>query len=473
MFKLFLKPIVKIVILLVILISISLFFSKAFRPDRYDSDNNTKNKVLQFYKLSDKTIDTLLLGSSHVYYGINPGLLYEETSLSSYIRGGECQPIETSYYLLKEAYKNQDIKLVILDVFGISESCEVCKTDSIYRINLENMKTSSIKIEAYNDIFKNESLLYNIFDLSLYHGRWKDIETISETVSLTDFGYTFGSNYGYIVNELNDIESDNVDIDLNKLKYLNKIYEICKENNTELLLIKTPYYLSEDDYGIYKSLNDWCIDKNINFINFNDILNEIDYVFDIDGDIWHSNVKGSYKLTKYLSNYINENYSFSKSESNYKDKYHDMVIKHKQMVYSEEYDLDKLIEFIEEDNQILLMNYNYSTDDKLSSNSKKILMNLGFDFKNHSKENMIIIRKNNKVIEEYYNDDYFSINYIMNNQDYLIESNGYIYKNGEGINYASNYICISIIDELTGELIDTFCLDTINDLYVHRDKMEK
>lgn len=474
MIKIILKSILKVSVLLIISISVALYLSNVFRPDRYDIDNDTKSKLLEFYNLKNNSLDILLLGSSHMYYGINPGVLYEETGLNSYIRGGECQPIEVSYYLLKEAYQSQKPRLVVLDVFGLSDSVNTCKTKGIYRVNIENMKTSSVKIEAYYDIFSNESILYNIFDISFYKERWHDIKlndfNLRNQYELGSFGYTYGSNFSDVVNNITIDTKVKHEIGKKELEYLNKIKELCIENNSELLLIKTPYYLSDKDNGIYESIKEYSDINNINFINYNDIKEEINYVFDIDGDTWHSNVRGSLKLTNHLSKYINDNYEISKNYIDYSSKYHNQVIKLKQIVYSHEFNLNKLMDYVKEKDQTLLLSYNYFPGSLLSYNDKVILNKIGFDFENNFNKKMIIKVDYGKRVEEYYSDEYFSKEFIINNQKYLVESNGYVNLNNQGVNVANNYACVTIIDESTGTLIDTFCLDTEGSLYIHRDR---
>lgn len=462
------KGLLKLTIFVFLVLIMALFLSKVLRPDRLDEDNNTKDKVLGFYNLKKNSMDVIFLGSSHIYYGVNPAIINEKTDLNSYIFSGECQPIEVSYYFLKEAIKYQSPKLVVLDVFGLSDSINFCKTEGIYRVNLENLKTSEVKIEAFNNLFNKEDILYNIFDVSLYHNRWYELygKDILKKEVKHNFGYTLGKNYS-----LNIVNFDNLyngEIKEVNLDYLNKIKKLCDENNIELLLIKTPFYLSEDDAKIFT-----FIQKNTkyNFIDFNLIKNDIGYVFDIDGDIWHANMYGATKISEYLSTYINENYNIDKSNDVYDEEYHKMIIDMKKEKFKRIWDVDTLLEQIKKDDHILFMNYNFFEGSLLSAQDKHKLNNIGYDFYNHPKEKAIIKVEEGKV-EAYYSYDYFSKDFYLGDNVFKVESNGYMWKNGVGLNIANNYACVSVVDKKTYEVLDSFCMDTEGSLYIHRDQLE-
>ena len=66
----------KLIILIAFTIVVALFASKMVRPASYTEIDNTKNKVDGFYALQDNSIDVLVMGTSHAYSAINPGILY-------------------------------------------------------------------------------------------------------------------------------------------------------------------------------------------------------------------------------------------------------------------------------------------------------------------------------------------------------------------------------------------------------------
>ncbi len=463
MVKIVLKCIVKLLILTIVILMMALGMSKVLRPDREDVQNNTKAKVLGFYELKKNSLDILFIGSSHMYYGVNPAIINEKTDLNSYLFAGECQPVEVSYYFLKEALNYQKPQLVVLDVFGLSNSINACKTEGIYRVNLENLKTDFVKVEAYRDLFKEEDILYNIFDVSLYHNRWYELtlKKLHTKYDLNDFGYTLGKNFSHAVVSFDNMyDGEKLAVDLT---YLKKIEELCKQNDIKLLLIKTPYYLSKQDAEIFTYLKE---ETNFDFIDFNNL--DFNYVFDLDGDVWHSNAFGAEKISNYLSKYINSNYQLAKTSDLYDELYYKMLVDFKKATYKEEWTLDKVIDNLKKDHQILLMNYNYFAGSLITEKDKEILSGLGYNFSDYPHKKAIY-KVGENGLEAYYNDDYFVKEFVLGDNVFKVESNGYMWKNNEGLNIANNYACITVIDAINYEVIDSLCMDTEGGLYIHRD----
>ena len=77
-----------------------------------------RSKLYQGLYMNQETdYDILLMGSSHMNGGVNPNILWNEYGITSfnYATGG--QPIDVTYYLLKEALKMHDSKIVVLDLY--------------------------------------------------------------------------------------------------------------------------------------------------------------------------------------------------------------------------------------------------------------------------------------------------------------------------------------------------------------------
>ena len=71
----------------------------------------------------DSSYDVLFMGSSHMNGMMDPSVLYDKYGITSfnYATGG--QPVNVTYYLLKEALKTQSPKIVVLDLyyFGLAD----------------------------------------------------------------------------------------------------------------------------------------------------------------------------------------------------------------------------------------------------------------------------------------------------------------------------------------------------------------
>lgn len=322
--KLILKGSVFIIVFVIILSSLNNIFL-------YKSGH--RSKLYQgLYTNKEDEYDVLLMGSSHMNGGINPNILWNEYGLTSfnYATGG--QPIDVTYYLLKEALKTHNSKIVVLDLYYLGLTGEFGEEGYI-RYVLDNMKFSLNKIEAVINSTPKDEWLYYLVPFFKYHSRWKEIDE-SDYKENFEGGYYakgFGASQEKYGKEnmtvlLGEGESD---IPKKTKEYLYKFIELSKKENFELVLVNMPY-----DYTSTDGMNNWINDhekmfntvekiaegKNVPFINYNNYLERIDFNFESDMyNIGHLNIYGSAKVTSSLGEFINNNYDIEdkKDDNNY------------------------------------------------------------------------------------------------------------------------------------------------------------
>ena len=70
-----------------------------------------------FYDVKKDSLDVLFLGSSHLYYGVQPNVLWREYGIAAYDMGSAEQTVASSYFLLKEALAYQKPEVVVLETY--------------------------------------------------------------------------------------------------------------------------------------------------------------------------------------------------------------------------------------------------------------------------------------------------------------------------------------------------------------------
>ena len=94
-------------------------------------------------------------------------------------------------------------------------------------------------------------------------------------------------------------------------EYLDKITELCKKNNIELILTKAPsiypYWYEEYD----KQLQEYAEKNNVEYINLLNYVEEIgiDYTQDTYDSGMHLNLYGAKKLSAFFAEFLKNNYS--------------------------------------------------------------------------------------------------------------------------------------------------------------------
>lgn len=129
----------------------------------------------QFYE-NDGRIDNLYLGSSHVYCDIDPEILDEMTGECNFNLASPGQVLDGSYYLLKEADKNNQLSHVYLELYY-----EQNQNDTrIYKPhfnwhNTDYMHWSWNKVAYMLSIRGDGSIIDTLFPYTRYReyvGRW-------------------------------------------------------------------------------------------------------------------------------------------------------------------------------------------------------------------------------------------------------------------------------------------------------------
>ena len=290
------------------------FLQELFMP-KYMSEIPEGNLVEEYYK-EEKKHDVIFVGDCEVFSNISPVTLWEKYGITSYIRGSAQQLIWQSYYLLEETIKYEKPKAVVFNVLALKYNKP--QKEAYNRLTLDGMKLSKQKIGAIKaSMMDDEDLITYIFPLLRYHSRWNDIKR-------EDFKYLFGkkklSHNGYLmrvdIKPVGYIPKGRVMADYsfgdNAYNYLEKMTKLCKSNNIELILIKSPsvypYWYPEWDQQIV----DFAKEHDLTYINFLELAEDeigIEYDKDtFDGGL-HLNLSGAEKFTEYFGHILSSEFN--------------------------------------------------------------------------------------------------------------------------------------------------------------------
>lgn len=285
-----------------------------------------------FYEEPKNRIETLFLGSSVGAYGFSPMELYRDYGVCSYSVSTDAQPVLASYYWLEETYRlhKKTLKNVVLDVSELRKDAD----DSSMHKALDGMKLSSVKIKAAIDYADGdfEKALSYILPLTLYHSRWKELESVDfekygfEKVNGTrGFAFTLMTYMSTVssVDELKilttalDEYAEPEQLSSQALEYFYKMHSFCKEKGITLTLVKTPTDNWNSGYNrAVQSLADECGLTYLDF-NFSPLTDDIGYIHPYDSrESKHLNYFGVKKLMQYLGGYLADNCTFTDVRDN-------------------------------------------------------------------------------------------------------------------------------------------------------------
>ncbi len=268
----------------------------------------------EYRKLDADSIEVLFVGTSHVYSGIDPMYIYEQSGITSYVLAGPGMRMDLTYMTLEEGLKTQTPEVVLLDMSAVHWQSQ--QTEAKIHKVLDQLPLSKSKIEF---AFRNDSdeltPLDVLFPFFRFHSRWDEltandfkylINRLDETFVRGHFisyknvaaNFQFEKDVEYVLTERNR-------------EYFQRIVDLCQEKNVPLLLYKIPspaWYRSQsegvaalaEEVGLtfwepYYELEEIGLDVNTDFRDENEHLNQY----------------GSEKFCDYLVSYLQEHYELT------------------------------------------------------------------------------------------------------------------------------------------------------------------
>tara|TARA_Y100001970_G_scaffold80605_1_gene102346 strand:+ start:6536 stop:7840 length:1305 start_codon:yes stop_codon:yes gene_type:complete len=289
---------------------------------------------------NNTNIDILFMGSSHTYTGINPNVLDDLIGLESFILGSASQNIIQTYFNLVEVLKYKNPKLIIIGLNSIITNKEKTKLGYYYE-NLDGMKLTINKYQSIKNTLDSKYYVEAFLPLAREHFNWKDLKDINTKYLRTHFKNEAYTNKGH--NALEPIFTQNDFLESIKkrkendksylvnnenLDYLQKISFLCRKNDIQLLVFKTPTLREIDlNTNLDILINHYSEESNFLYLNlghfFTDLrLNYLDFY-----DSGHLSKTGAKKVTKHLAHFLIENYS-DRLDINLN--YNDMLSKYEQ-----------------------------------------------------------------------------------------------------------------------------------------------
>jgi hypothetical protein len=185
------------------------------------------------------------------------------------------------------------------------------------------LEDDDIKEQIINDPVLNFTDMEKIglkYPFYRYHDRWAKMK-------FTSFAQKNDENFYYLKGYFNtwlkkgasnkasywkhdDKGSDLTPTDVTN--YIIKTREYCKEHNISFLIISMPD-TKDWNYKKYEAAKKWCKENNVDYLDFNEHIDEIgiDFTTDSADGGEHLNISGATKLSKFLGKYLNENYDLT------------------------------------------------------------------------------------------------------------------------------------------------------------------
>lgn len=275
----------------------------------------------RYYDYPDDTFDVTFLGSSFALYSIYPMELYRDFGISSYNLATGNQSIEASYYLAKECIEKDHPKVIVMDCNMAWTDQETMKPQYIHYITDTMPYLSASRFEMIENLSaEDEDIKPLLFPLIAYHSRWQELTYQDALPQAKEMVYGCKVTSRVEIADPYDAPElvEGVTLPETSVNYLQKTIDLCKENDTELLLINIPplgknKFFDQSGYNMR-----WTASQEVeklagqNDVPYLDYFAEWDQLgFDLEREAMdgeHLNRWGAARFTSILGNYMKEHY---------------------------------------------------------------------------------------------------------------------------------------------------------------------
>jgi hypothetical protein len=257
----------------------------------------------------------IFIGDCEVYSNFSPMEMYRQQGITAYVRGTSQQLIWQSYYILKETLKYETPKVVVFNVNAMRYDKPV--KDEFHRLTVDNMKWSPEKVGIIQaSMTEEETFASYVLPILRYHTRITELKA-------EDWEYLYKDKYstynGYLMKKevlpvgklptkrpLANYQFSDICYD-----YLEKMTQLCKEKDVELVLVKAPslypYWYEEQSSQIAQF-------AQTHQLRYYDLTQDVDAIgLDFSQDTYdaglHLNLSGATKLSGYFAKLLAENHN--------------------------------------------------------------------------------------------------------------------------------------------------------------------
>ena len=267
-----------------------------------------------------ETVDVFFVGASHIFFGVNPMEIWNETGISAYNLTTHQQPLWSSKLLLQHALKKQSPKLVVLDVLMATNfSRPLLGTEQGTNMTHLALDPVPLSLQKIRGVLETDAIREKgeiLLPVILSHSRLQQ-----GLLTYDDFHFFSGDRshpmkgYNYTENTISYERPQRVPESLHELpdgleEILKDVIAFCKAEGLPLLLIKTPLVGNNELYEQINYIGKIAETEGVPFLDLNRHYDDLEIDFHTDfADSGHLNVRGAEKVSRYLASYLTEHYS--------------------------------------------------------------------------------------------------------------------------------------------------------------------
>ena len=314
---------IKIIAFILIFVLLLAYFNRVLTYSSYVVESRWMTEI---YEEKENSLDAVYIGSSKVYAYWNPNVAWNDYGITVYPYNCASQPLMVAEYLVREARKTQPDAVYIINISTLGDGG--VKDYVMHRLfdfmpfSIDKLKFMDYCLDMA-ELGPLERLEY-YFPIIRYHTKSTNLK--EGNVSPSSLKDVNGANtLGHYFNRTVDltdeykITDERVGISKELDQSIDSLLDYCEAENVKVLFTSAPCAENEEMRGKINTVADKIEARGFDVCNF--VKHPEEMNLDLATDYYnsdHTNVHGSIKYTKHLSEYLVDKYHF-KNKKNDKD----------------------------------------------------------------------------------------------------------------------------------------------------------
>lgn len=300
-----------VLLFLVILNALSLVFVPKYQND----PNGMVGHIAKSYKgEKQNSIDAFIIGNSDAYRAFSPMYFWGESGITTCVSGIGKQDPRGAYKILKDMYRYQNPKVVVIETDMFYEPLPKIKNNGLPKFVNKLLDFKVFLKEGFKnfDDAATSGISY-YFPILKYHDRWAELKphdfTNTEASYYFDYkGFVpdfkavpYNDNFDYMgIDDKSEEKPSRM-----KIYYINKIMKLCEEKGSDVLFVEAPSAVSWN-YKRHNAVKNLAKKYSVDFIDMNieGTLTDFSWLNDTKDGGDHLNVSGAQKASRYLNDYL-------------------------------------------------------------------------------------------------------------------------------------------------------------------------
>lgn len=309
------KPLINCAATILLIAIFTQYTGYLLRPLETD---DAVSSIRAFHNLPENSVEVIGFGSSHMWRGMDPRIMYEEYGIAAYNYGCNWQKCNTTSLFIQDALRTQKPKVALIETFALSDM--LMETD----VNGEIYYTKEIdefpgKLRYLQQCFGNEKERYLAYYMPLcaFHDNWVNLS--KDSFRKISDGESYYRTMGFVGSEKTaEVEIPKpeklIQVEFNDaaIAEISHIIQICRENDVEIVFYVAPYNSEQWQYAYGEATAKLAADYGYPFFNMFELQEEIGFDGNTDfSDPGHLNTSGAKKVAAFLGKYLKENYELT------------------------------------------------------------------------------------------------------------------------------------------------------------------